>query len=223
MRPRAVAQDRSSWLALLLALNGSPGEQHALVGTRSFGPAVASIWPDRWNDAATPEQRSSAGAGSERFRRSRHGNAAAGRVEDCRGAPGSRPTWRGVAAGSHIRAEAGERSECLNPSPGTRIATAPAPTHSILTTPGHSSPEHRPAWTHSDPSPGILPRSAPGWPERSDQKREAREFSHSIQAPIPRPLCQICWLASNLMTGVDSVAGGGVRAREWITPACAVS
>jgi hypothetical protein len=55
-----------------------------------------------------------------------HGNAAAGRVEDGRGAPRSRPTRRGVAAASHIVAEDGAGAMPHPPSPDTRTATAPA-------------------------------------------------------------------------------------------------
>ena len=222
MRPRAGAQDRSSWLALLLALNGPPGEQHALVGPGLSAPQspasglIAGTMMRRPSRGHRPAlaARDCGGVGTETPRRVGLKTAAALLAPDRRGG-----AWRqDRTSGRRL----GERSQCLTPSPGTRIAMMPAPARSILTTPGHSSPEHRPAWTPSDPRPGILPRSAPGWPERSDQKREAHESSHSIQAHTPRPFCQVCWLASNLMTRGDSVAGGGVRAREGSIPACAL-
>ena len=119
----------------------------------------------------------SAGAGSGRSLLSRHGNAAAGQDDDCRGAPGPRPVRGKVRHGRgywQSRRCAGAVNG-LGMEHGSTQRRRRSKLHETPD-PGHGSVEHRSAMDtqRSAPSPPYARRAEPASPKHARALRVAR-------------------------------------------------
>ena len=163
-------------------------------------PQLCRLGADRGDDGRVPQ--------------SRHGNAAGKGVTIPAAllAPdrpkGDQLTGRGMTAASHIVAVEREGPRVPGPSPGTRIATAPAsrawrdaaPTTAREGTvrrgccpANRAVPTVRPAWQDLPPRNKLKATCLVALAGRSAAIETARhaDTSHLVQAQIMRPFCQV--------------------------------